>query len=227
MLLLPVATPTPTAVAQANCLPRPSHMPVHMTIPNPFVAWYFIYQISFLVIRATLPTLVVRALGCRRDDGGWHGLQVRPRHALHITQNSNSQIQPPLLTKYILCMSHQAWLQRYNYKQPNQFFSELNEKQAQELNKVMNYQLLFIFLKFNIVIPQSLILFPSIKNIQQERTYVWLRQKTMKPLIQPLIWCQKPNFISSVCVVWKYHWMVNTPPVRCVYYHEKRTKKKF
>jgi uncharacterized membrane protein len=39
-------------------------------------------------------------------------------------------------------------------------FSELNEKQAQELNKVMNYQLLFIFLKFNIVIPQSLILFP-------------------------------------------------------------------
>jgi len=54
-------------------------------------------------------------------------------------------------------------------------FSELNEKQAQELNKVMNYQLLFIFLKFNIVIPQSLILFPPsiAKNIlQQERTYV-------------------------------------------------------
>jgi hypothetical protein len=223
MLLLPVATPTPTAVAQANCLPRPSHMPVHMTIPNPFVAWYFIYQISFLVIRATLPTLVVRALGCR-DDGGWYGLQVRPR-----PPHYPKQVQPPLLTKYILCMS-QAWLQRYNYKQPNQFFSELNEKQAQELNKVMNYQLLFIFLKFNIVIPQSLILFPPsiAKNIlQQERTYVWLRQKTMKPLIQPLIWCQKPNFISSVCVVWKYHWMVNTPPVRCVYYHEKRTKKKF
>jgi len=40
------------------------------SIPSPFVAWYFIYQISFLVIRATLPTLVVRALGCRRDDGG-------------------------------------------------------------------------------------------------------------------------------------------------------------
>jgi len=123
MLLLPVATPTPTAVAQANCLPRPSHMPVHMTIPNPFVAWYFIYQISFLVIRATLPTLVsVRALGCR-DDGGWHGLQVRPRPRPHI-QNS-SQIQP-LLTKYILCMP-QAWLQRYNYKQP-QFFYWMRRK---------------------------------------------------------------------------------------------------
>jgi len=36
-------------------------------------------------------------------------------HAPH-TQNS-SQIQP-LLTKYILCMP-QAWLQRYNYKQPH------------------------------------------------------------------------------------------------------------
>jgi len=44
-------------------------------------------------------------------------------------------------------------------------FSELNEKQAQELNKVMNYQLLFIFLKFNIVILTLL------KNLQ-ERTYV-------------------------------------------------------
>jgi hypothetical protein len=38
-------------------------------------------------------------------------------HAPH-TQNS-SQIQP-LLTKYILCMP-QAWLQRYNYKQPHFF----------------------------------------------------------------------------------------------------------
>jgi len=56
----------------------------------------------------------------------------------------------------------------------------------------MNYQLLFIFLKFNIVILTLL------KNLQ-ERTYVWLRQKTMKPLLQPLIWCQKNQFIISVC----------------------------
>jgi len=59
-----------------NCLPRPPRL---FTIPNPFVVWYIIYQISFLVIRATLPTLVARALGCRVPFGGRHGLQVRPR----------------------------------------------------------------------------------------------------------------------------------------------------
>jgi len=59
-----------------NCLPHPPRL---FTIPNPFVVWYIIYQISFLVIRATLPTLVARALGCRVPFGGRHGLQVRPR----------------------------------------------------------------------------------------------------------------------------------------------------
>ena len=73
---------------------------------------------AFLVIRATLPTR--RALEkCRPETR----LQVRPRlrPAVHFFSQKNT---PP--TKYILCMP-QAWLQRYNYKQPPISIFILNE----------------------------------------------------------------------------------------------------
>jgi len=63
----------------------------------------------------------------------------------------------------------------------------------------MNYQLLFIFLKFNIVIPQSLILFPSIKKHTTRENLCLIKTKNHETFNTTSHLMSKTQFIISVC----------------------------